>query len=176
MKFEMLQKLTAMMFEPDGAGGIRQRYDSVDVRTLSPLVAAYVGDAYFHLFVRGRLLSYEQNKVQVLNRFSAQIVSAVWQAKAYTAIEPMLTDEEKVMACRAAKAAGASFVKTSTGFSTGGARPEDVALMRKAVGEGMGVKASGGIHTAEEALACIRAGATRLGVSAGIAVVNGIAD
>ena len=95
MKFEMLQKLTGMMFEPDGAGGIRQRYEDVDVRTLSPLVAAYVGDAYFHLFVRGRLLSYEQSNVNILNRFSAQIVSATWQAKAYMAIEPMLTDAEK---------------------------------------------------------------------------------
>ncbi|MBE6097468.1 Mini-ribonuclease 3 [Schwartzia succinivorans] len=123
MKFEMLQKLTAMMFEPDGAGGIRQRYDSVDVRTLSPLVAAYVGDAYFHLFVRGRLLSYEQNKVQVLNRFSAQIVSAVWQAKAYTAIEPMLTDEEKGIFRRgrnahshAPRAASVREYHMSTGF------------------------------------------------------------
>ena len=88
----------------------------------------------------------------------------------------LLTDEEKVRICKAARAAGADFVKTSTGFSTGGAKPEDVALMRAAVGEEMGVKASGGIHTAEEALACIRAGATRLGVSAGIAVVNGVPD
>ena len=86
----------------------------------------------------------------------------------------LLTDEEKVKVCQLAKEAGADFVKTSTGFSTGGATPEDVALMRKAVGPDMGVKASGGIHSAEEALAMIRAGATRLGVSAGIAVINGI--
>lgn len=86
----------------------------------------------------------------------------------------LLTDEEKVKVCLTAKEAGADFVKTSTGFSTGGATPEDVALMRRTVGPDMGVKASGGIHTAEEAIACIRAGATRLGVSAGIAVVNGI--
>lgn len=86
----------------------------------------------------------------------------------------LLTDEEKVKACEAAKAAGADFVKTSTGFSTAGATPDDVALMRKTVGPKMGVKAAGGIHNADEAIACIEAGANRLGVSAGIAVVNGI--
>ncbi len=86
----------------------------------------------------------------------------------------LLTDDEKRKVCQIAKEAGADFVKTSTGFSTGGATPEDVALMRETVGPDMGVKASGGIHTAEEAIACINAGATRLGVSAGIAVVNGI--
>lgn len=86
----------------------------------------------------------------------------------------LLTDEEKVKVCSIAKECGADFVKTSTGFSTGGATPEDVALMRKTVGPDMGVKASGGIHNAEEAIACINAGASRLGVSAGIAVVNGI--
>lgn len=88
----------------------------------------------------------------------------------------LLTDDEKVRACLAAKEAGADFVKTSTGFSTAGARPSDVALMRKTVGSQMGVKASGGIHTTEEALACIEAGANRLGLSAGIAVVNGLSE
>lgn len=86
----------------------------------------------------------------------------------------LLTDDEKVKACQCAKEAGADFVKTSTGFSTAGAKAEDVALMRKTVGPEMGVKASGGIHTSEEAIAMINAGANRLGVSAGIAVVNGI--
>ena len=95
MNFDHLQKLVGMMFVPGADGSLQERYDGVDVMTLSPLVAAYVGDAYFHLFVRGRLLSYEQSRVQVLNRFSAQMVSAVWQAKAYRMIEPMLTDEEK---------------------------------------------------------------------------------
>jgi len=86
----------------------------------------------------------------------------------------LLTDEEKVRACQAAKAAGADFVKTSTGFSTGGATVADIALMRRTVGPDMGVKASGGIHNAAEALAMIEAGATRIGASAGIAIVNGI--
>ena len=95
MNFEHFQKLVGMMFVPGEEGSPQERYSSVDVANISPLVTAYVGDAYFHLFVRGRLLSYEQNKVQVLNNFSAQMVSAVWQAKAYRAIEPMLTEEEK---------------------------------------------------------------------------------
>ncbi len=86
----------------------------------------------------------------------------------------LLTDEEKVHVCQLAKRAGADFVKTSTGFSKWGAKPEDVSLMRSTVGPDMGVKAAGGIHTAEEAIDMIRAGANRLGVSAGIAVVNGI--
>ena len=88
----------------------------------------------------------------------------------------LLTDEEKVKVCQLAKEAGADFVKTSTGFSTGGATPEDVAIMRGAVGPEMGVKASGGIHNAKEAIACINAGATRLGVSAGIVVVAGLTE
>jgi deoxyribose-phosphate aldolase len=85
----------------------------------------------------------------------------------------LLTDEEKVKACQAAQAAGADFVKTSTGFSTGGATVADVKLMRQTVGDSMGVKASGGVHNAEEAIAMIEAGATRLGVSAGVAIMEG---
>ena len=83
----------------------------------------------------------------------------------------LLTDEEKVKACEAAKAAGAHFVKTSTGFSTGGATTHDIALMRKTVGPEMGVKASGGIRDYSTAMAMIEAGANRIGASAGIAIV-----
>lgn len=83
----------------------------------------------------------------------------------------LLTDEEKVKACEAAKAAGAHFVKTSTGFSTGGATTHDIALMRKTVGPEMGVKASGGIRDYATAMAMIEAGANRIGASAGIAIV-----
>ena len=83
----------------------------------------------------------------------------------------LLTDEEKVKACEAAKAAGAHFVKTSTGFSTGGATTHDIALMLKTVGPEMGVKASGGIRDYETAMAMIEAGANRIGASAGIAIV-----
>jgi deoxyribose-phosphate aldolase len=84
----------------------------------------------------------------------------------------LLTDDEKVRACELAKEAGADFVKTSTGFSTGGAKVEDVKLMRKTVGDALGVKASGGIHSKEEALAMIEAGANRLGTSASIDIVK----
>ncbi len=97
MKFEHFKRLVDMMFQPDCADGIKQRYASVDVRQLNPLVLAYVGDAYFHLYVRTRLLSYEQSKVQALHSFSAQIVSAVWQAKAYKGIEGMLNENEKAI-------------------------------------------------------------------------------
>ena len=83
----------------------------------------------------------------------------------------LLTDEEKIKACEAAKAAGAHFVKTSTGFSTGGATTHDIALMRKTVGPEMGVKASGGIRDYATAMAMIEAGANRIGASAGIEIV-----
>ncbi|MEC3883158.1 deoxyribose-phosphate aldolase [Halobacillus litoralis] len=85
----------------------------------------------------------------------------------------LLTEEEKVTACELAKAAGADFVKTSTGFSGGGATVEDISLMRKTVGPDMGVKASGGVRDYEGAKAMIEAGATRIGASSGIAIVNG---
>lgn len=85
----------------------------------------------------------------------------------------LLTDEEKVKACELSVEAGAAFVKTSTGFSTGGATVADVALMRKTVGDRCKVKAAGGIHTAEEAKAMVEAGADRLGCSAGIQIMQG---
>lgn len=83
-----------------------------------------------------------------------------------------LSYEEKVIACALAKAAGAAFVKTSTGFGTGGATAEDIALMRKVVGPEMGVKASGGIRTTEDAERMIKAGASRIGASASVAIVS----
>jgi len=84
----------------------------------------------------------------------------------------LLTQREKIMACLLSQAAGADFVKTSTGFSTGGATVADVELMRRMVGSGMGVKASGGVRTYSEALGMIRAGATRIGTSAGIRILQ----
>ena len=83
----------------------------------------------------------------------------------------LLTDDEKVRACLAAKKAGADFVKTSTGFSTGGATVEDVALMRKTVGPDMGVKASGGVRTHEDLIAMVEAGANRIGTSNGTKII-----
>ncbi|MGL6146076.1 deoxyribose-phosphate aldolase [Macrococcoides caseolyticum] len=85
----------------------------------------------------------------------------------------LLTDEEKVKACEIAQAQGADFVKTSTGFSTGGATKEDVALMRKTVGPDMGVKASGGVRSYEDVMTMIEAGATRIGASAGVQILKG---
>lgn len=85
----------------------------------------------------------------------------------------LLTKTEKVRACELAKEAGADFVKTSTGFSTGGATLEDVKLMRVTVGPKMGVKASGGVRSYEDAIEMIEAGATRIGASSGIAIVEG---
>ena len=87
----------------------------------------------------------------------------------------LLTKEEIVKACEISKALGVAFVKTSTGFNRGGATVEDVALMKQVVGD-MGVKASGGIRDTQTALAMIEAGATRIGASAGIAIVKGIKD
>lgn len=86
----------------------------------------------------------------------------------------LLSDEEKVAACEIAREAGADFVKTSTGFSTAGATTSDVALMRRIVGDRMGVKASGGIRSADDALAMIRSGGTRIGASASVAIVEGL--
>lgn len=85
----------------------------------------------------------------------------------------LLTKEEKVRACRLAVQAGADYVKTSTGFSTGGATVEDVALMRQTVGPDIGVKASGGVRDLQGAETMIEAGATRIGTSSGVAIVQG---
>ena len=84
----------------------------------------------------------------------------------------LLTDEQKVRACQLAKEEGADYVKTSTGFSTGGATIDDIQLMRQTVGETLGVKASGGVRTIDEARAMIEAGATRIGASAGVSIVQ----
>jgi deoxyribose-phosphate aldolase len=85
----------------------------------------------------------------------------------------LLSDEEKIKACLLAKRAGADFVKTSTGFSKGGATVGDIALMRKVVGSAMGVKASGGVRTREEAMAMVASGADRIGASASVKIVSG---
>ncbi|KXZ39534.1 deoxyribose-phosphate aldolase [Alkalithermobacter thermoalcaliphilus JW-YL-7 = DSM 7308] len=84
-----------------------------------------------------------------------------------------LTDEEKKIACELAKKAGADYVKTSTGFGTGGSTPQDIKLMRETVGQNMGVKASGGVRTEEDAKAVIEAGASRIGASSSVAIVTG---
>lgn len=110
----------------------------------------------------------------VLNDIKAVVEAAGEKALVKVIIETcLLSDEEKVRACELAVQAGADFVKTSTGFSTGGATPEDVALMRKTVGDQAGVKASGGVRSLEDMKAMIEAGANRIGASSGVNIMEG---
>jgi deoxyribose-phosphate aldolase len=103
----------------------------------------------------------------------AAVVKASGPATVKVILETCLLDDDmKARACTLSAEAGAGYVKTSTGFSTGGATLEDVALMRRTVGDALGVKASGGIKTAEQADAFIRAGASRIGTSSGVAIVT----
>ncbi|MBZ9609628.1 deoxyribose-phosphate aldolase [Clostridium estertheticum] len=107
-----------------------------------------------------------------------EIKAVVGACKGYALVKViietcLLTDAQKVRVCQIAKEAGADFVKTSTGFSTGGATIHDVKLMRETVGAEMGVKASGAVRTAEDAKAVIEAGASRVGASSSIAIVQG---
>ncbi|MGB4588745.1 MAG: deoxyribose-phosphate aldolase [Clostridiaceae bacterium] len=115
----------------------------------------------------------DQDYEYVLEDIRAVVLAASGQLTKVIIETCLLTDEEKVKACQLAQDAGADFVKTSTGFSKGGATKEDIALMRKTVGPKMGVKASGGIRTFEDAMTMIENGATRLGCSAGIAILEG---
>lgn len=109
----------------------------------------------------------------VKNDIESVVIAAKGKALVKVIIETcLLTDEEKVKACTVAKMAGADFVKTSTGFSTGGATVEDIRLMRKTVGPETGVKASGGVRDYDTAIVMIQAGATRLGTSSSIAIVK----
>ena len=113
-----------------------------------------------------------------LNAVGEDILAVRHEAKHPTILKViietcLLNDAEKIKACEIAQKAGADFVKTSTGFSTGGATLEDVELMRKTVGPEIGVKASGGIKDFETAAAMIAAGATRIGAGAGVAIVGG---
>jgi len=116
----------------------------------------------------------ENNLEYVKNDIAAVVNAAKGKALTKVIIETcLLTDEEKVTVCKIAKEVGADFVKTSTGFSTGGATKEDIKLMRETVGPDMGVKASGGVRSHEDAMAMIENGATRIGASASIAICNG---
>lgn len=112
---------------------------------------------------------------ELVKRDIAAVVEAA-RGKALTKViieTSLLTEEEKVRACKLSVAAGADYVKTSTGFSTGGATKEDIALMRRTVGPDIGVKASGGVRSAEDALAMVGAGASRIGTSGGVAIAKG---
>ncbi|EKY22775.1 deoxyribose-phosphate aldolase [Clostridium celatum] len=116
----------------------------------------------------------ERNLEYVKNDIKAVVDAAKGKALTKVIIETcLLTDEEKVIACELSKEAGADFVKTSTGFSTGGATASDIKLMRETVGPDMGVKASGGVRSREDAELMIENGATRIGASASIAICEG---
>ncbi|NMA67738.1 MAG: deoxyribose-phosphate aldolase [Clostridiaceae bacterium] len=114
----------------------------------------------------------DQDYYYVEKDIKAVVDAACGKAVVKVIIETcLLTDEEKVIACQLAQKAGAHFVKTSTGFSTGGATAKDVELMRKTVGNNMGVKASGGIRDYKKAVAMIEAGANRIGASSSVDIV-----
>jgi deoxyribose-phosphate aldolase len=122
----------------------------------------------------GRLKQGDDSYVQQELR---EVVQAADGHPVKVILETCLLDEnEKIRACRLAVESGACFVKTSTGFSSGGATVADVALMRKIVGPKFGVKAAGGIRNAETAIAMIGAGANRLGASAGIAIIRSLME
>ena len=117
-------------------------------------------------------------KEQDYERVEADIFAVVQAANHKTVkviIETcLLTDEEKVKACELSQSAGADFVKTSTGFAGGGATTHDVQLMKETVGQAMEVKASGGVRTADDFLQMLEAGATRVGASAGVAIIDAL--
>lgn len=116
----------------------------------------------------------DKDYIAVENDIRAVVEAAKSKALTKVIIETcLLTDEEKIMACKLSKSAGADFVKTSTGFSTAGATVKDIRLMRETIGEQMGVKASGGVRSREDADAMIKAGATRIGTSNGVKIVEG---
>ena len=132
------------------------------------------GTTEIDMVVNGGLL--EAGDLDAVTADIRAVVEAVPSTPVKVIIECcLLTDEQKEAACRCSMEAGAAFVKTSTGFSTGGATVHDVELMRRVVGDTCQVKAAGGIHSLEEALAMLDAGADRLGMSAGLAVAKEIA-
>jgi deoxyribose-phosphate aldolase len=121
----------------------------------------------------GALKSGDLNRVELDIRGVAEIVHGAGALLKVILETSLLSLDEKLVACQLAMAAGADYVKTSTGFGPGGATVEDVALMRGVVGDRLGVKASGGIRTAADALAMLHAGASRIGTSAGVAILQG---
>lgn len=116
-------------------------------------------------------------KWQAVKQDIAQVLAACRGRNLKVILETcLLSKDEIIRACEICRELNTTFVKTSTGFSKGGATAEDVTLMKQTVGECIGVKASGGIRDTQTAMAMIKAGATRIGASAGIAIINGLAD
>lgn len=125
MNFDHFKHLVANIFVQgaEGNGALPAKYNSISAKRLHPLVLAYIGDAYFTLYVRTRLLAYEQNKVRVLHNFDAKMVSAVMQACAYRSIEGMLSEDELAIVRRGRnakvnvpKSATIAEYRCSTGF------------------------------------------------------------
>lgn len=123
MKFDHFQKLMAQVWQFDETGVLQEKYEQIEPQSLPPLVLAYVGDAYFSLYLRCRMLKFEQKQVRILHTLDAKMVSAVMQAKAYHALAEKLTEEEKEIVRRGRnaksnvpKSASVAEYRTSTGF------------------------------------------------------------
>ncbi len=148
---------------PEGAG-------TTEARAREARAAASAGAAEVDV-VLGRAALQGRDHGAVLRDLSAVVEAARVPVKVILETS-RLTREEKVAACALAQAAGAAWVKTSTGYAGGGATEEDVALLRASVGPSVGVKASGGIRSADDALRMVRAGADRIGTSSGVTIVE----
>ena len=153
--------------------GFPQGANTAEVKTYEAKQAVQNGADEVDMVINiGAMKSKDYQTVE--HEITAVVEAVKGQALVKVIIETcLLTDEEKVIACQLSQKAGADFVKTSTGFSTGGATLEDIRLMRKTVGPVMGVKASGGVRTYADALHFIAAGATRLGTSSGKKIIEG---
>lgn len=116
----------------------------------------------------------DRNTMQVVNDISMVVKAAEGRVVKVIIETCLLTDDEKTLACKAAMSAKANFVKTSTGFSTGGATIDDVKLMKSVVQDELEVKASGGVRSLDDMMAMIEAGATRIGTSSGVALIQGL--
>lgn len=167
-------KLTGSGVAPCCVIGFPLGATNPEVKAFESKMAVKSGAAEIDMVVNvGAIKSKDWNLVY--DDIDAVVKAAKGKAHVKVIIETcLLTDEEKIKACETAKSAGADFVKTSTGFSTGGATVEDVRLMRSTVGPKMGVKASGGIRDFETAIAMLEAGATRLGTSSGIKIISSL--
>ncbi len=146
--------------------------DSTSAKAAQTLAAVKAGAREIDMVLNRGLLKKRDHRAVFEDIRAVVEAAGSWPVKVIFETSE-LTREEKLMACALAKAAGAKFVKTSTGFSQSGATVEDVRLMAEAVGPDMGVKASGGIRTTQDAERMIEAGATRLGCSASVAIVGG---
>ena len=125
MNYKQRQSLAARMFEQTADGNINERYANADPHELPPLVLAYIGDAYYHLFIRERLLHFNQANIQLLHDFAAKLVSATWQAKVYHCLSDRLTENEQEIFRRGRnakshvpKSASVTDYRISTGLET----------------------------------------------------------